>query len=150
MSDANESGPYRSVVAVCPQCATLMETRGIPKEEVNGDIVEVQVDVCPQCAGIWIDGDDGNVRTLTRTTLAAETPRMTGTEDEDARPTCPRDGVPLDLDFTQKGAVLYRCETCDGAFVSRPQAERLVRAAGGEEDFKRAIAMYKERNKPSS
>ncbi len=93
-----------------------MDTRSIPKEEVNGDAALVDIDVCP---------------------LAAETPRMTGAENEDARPTCPRDGVPLDLDFTQKGAVLYRCDTCDGAFVSRPQAEQ-------------AIAMYKERNKRSS
>jgi len=123
-----------------------MDTRRVPYEEVNGDKVLVEVDVCSQCAGLWLDADDGDVRALTRSTLEEETDSPEGTEDEEARPTCPRDESYLDLDFTVKGATLFRCETCHGTFVSRPQAERLAHTNSGEIDLGPALRMMKAKN----
>lgn len=122
-----------------------MEVRDVSYVEVNGDTIIVNVDVCPKCAGLWIDGTDGDLRTLTRSVLVEEPTALEGGEDEDARPICPRDGAWLDLDFSVKGAVVFRCETCSGAFLSRPQAERLAVSGPGDMDMSAALQRLKSR-----
>jgi Zn-finger nucleic acid-binding protein len=117
-----------------------MEMRIVPYPWVTGETIDVQVDVCSACSGIWLDGDDGNERVLVQAIMRDEGAPIEGTEDDDARPLCPRCEEPLDLDFEVKGATLLRCSGCQGAFVPRPQAERLAASDGGHVDLADALS----------
>jgi Zn-finger nucleic acid-binding protein len=134
------ASPYRNGPAVCPQCGIAMDERIVPYPFVTGEIVDVHVDVCSSCAGIWLDGDDGNEHALVQTILREEGGEVEGAENDDVRPLCPRCGTFLDLDMEVKGAVMLRCPTCQGAFVTRPQAVRLAAAAEGSVDLAEALS----------
>ena len=117
-----------------------MEMRIIPYQWVTGETVDVQVDVCSECAGIWLDGDDGNEHALVQTILREDDAALEGREDDDVRPLCPRCLVALELDFERKGAVLLRCSGCQGAFVSRPQAVRLAASEDSQVNLAEALS----------
>jgi Zn-finger nucleic acid-binding protein len=124
-----------------------MDERIVPYAWVTGETVDVHVDVCSSCAGIWLDGDDGNEHTLVQTILREEGDTVAGTENDDVRPLCPRCGTFLDLDMGVKGAVMLRCSTCQGAFVTRPQAVRLAASAEGSVDLAEVLGRAQARRK---
>src|SRR5262252_10729200 len=107
---------YREPRLVCPTCATPLEPREV------GDAV---VDLCPGCAGLWIDWFDGELVTLARKapTIVAEGSKSRGGGANE----CPRCRSKLH-DETFGGAEVHilRCGDCAGAFITRDACDRLI------------------------
>jgi Zn-finger nucleic acid-binding protein len=111
---------YREAALTCPGCADLLE----PKE-----VGEAIIDVCPTCAGIWVDWFDGELEVMVKGADAA--PRG---EDREAQGACacPRCGRALDPEvYLGSGVPILRCGECAGAFVSYASASALIKLESG-------------------
>jgi len=99
----------------CPACSTEMRTETID---------DVQLDVCPQCAGVWFDPEE------LRTLLARDPLSLTKLEDwtgasvtqKSAGPSirrCPVCQLPLERYhyLYTSSIVLHACTQCGGFFV---------------------------------
>jgi Zn-finger nucleic acid-binding protein len=111
---------YREAALTCPGCADLLE----PKE-----VGEAIIDVCPTCAGIWVDWFDGELDVMVKGADAA--PRGEDREGAGAG-TCPRCGRGLDSDtYLDSKVPILRCGECAGAFVSYASANALMKLDSG-------------------
>jgi Zn-finger nucleic acid-binding protein len=111
---------YREAALACPGCADLLE----PKE-----VGESTVDVCPRCAGIWVDWFDGELGVMVKGADAV--PRGEDREGHGAY-ACPRCGRELDDDVYLDARVpILRCGECSGAFVSHASASALSKLDTG-------------------
>jgi Zn-finger nucleic acid-binding protein len=112
---------YRDGVRTCPQCAVPMGA------QPAGD---AEVDVCPDCSGVWVDWTDGELSVVTRRMgpLPAARPEAAARGSH----SCPDCQVPLVAQEARPGgSALYRCGECGGAFL--PLATlRDVEAVGGD------------------
>lgn len=113
-------------------------------------LTEADIDVCPSCAGIWIDWFDGEIgavaRDVRRATAQAPVsgPASSMRNEVVATGGCPRcqgvqlvveryvlkhqpGGVGAKPDAQETGAELLRCEHCAGSFVSATSADVLAR-----------------------
>lgn len=111
---------YREAALACPSCGDLLEPKDV------GDSV---IDVCPTCAGIWVDWFDGELDAMVKGAEAA--PRG---EDREGRGAfaCPRCGRALDDEtYLDSGVPILRCGECSGAFVSYASATALTRSPDG-------------------
>jgi FtsH-binding integral membrane protein len=105
----------------CPKCKGYMFTR-----KRNG----VEIDLCSQCSGIWLD--EGELATL------AETKRDVPQEGQKKTPTrfkCPRCGQVLDeMLYTQGQDLLVDvCSSCSGVYLDQGELEQ-VRGLSGHVD----------------
>jgi Zn-finger nucleic acid-binding protein len=111
---------YREAALACPSCADLLEPKDV------GDSV---IDVCPTCAGIWVDWFDGELDVMVKGGKGA--PRAEPREGIGAG-ACPRCGRGLDHEvYLGSGVPILRCGECAGAFVSHASASALTRIESG-------------------
>ena len=111
---------YREAALTCPGCADLLE----PKE-----VGEAIIDVCPTCAGIWVDWFDGELEVMVKGADAA--PRGEEGEGRGAG-ACPRCERALDREvYLGSGVPILRCGECAGAFVSYASAGALIKLDSG-------------------
>ena len=111
---------YREAALACPSCADLLE----PKE-----VGESVIDVCPTCAGIWVDWFDGELDAMVKGGRSA--PRDEDREGLGAG-ACPRCGRALDAElYLDSGVPIRRCGECSGAFVSHASATALTKIESG-------------------
>lgn len=92
------------------------------------------IDICRDCAGIWIDWHDGELTDVLK--RAREGPRLP--EDEQTAspappqgstivPLCPRCRRPLHNErYREDGPAILRCGECVGAFIPRASAAALA------------------------
>src|SRR2546421_10592268 len=104
--------PTASAVA-CPKCRAYMFTR-----RRKG----VEIDLCSQCSGIWLD--DGELATL------AETKRDVPGEGQRRTPTpyaCPRCGQILQEQLYTRGSELLVdvCPGCEGVYLDQGELEQV-------------------------
>ncbi len=112
--------PYREGSLRCPACVGLLE----PRDAGSGALV----DVCPGCAGVWIDWFDGDPSTLARE-LAPLGPARDPSEGESGAP-CPRCTQRLlEEPYAGNGPRVLRCVDCAGAFVPRSSYDDLAELA---------------------
>jgi Transcription factor zinc-finger len=83
--------------------------------------IDVTVDVCEVCRGVWFDWFDGETSALAE---------HLDTETVDAPPSvvghCPRDGSALESRaYLDAGPPVHRCPTCLGLFAARAQIAAL-------------------------
>jgi Zn-finger nucleic acid-binding protein len=108
---------YRDNRLVCPACATLLDPAS-----VGGAII----DVCRDCAGIWVDWFDGELTEVARETPISSPAVAVAAGGSMACPRCQR---PLDGEgYLDTGATVLRCAECTGAFVPRAGMALLVSA----------------------
>jgi hypothetical protein len=104
---------------VCPGCSGEL----LPHELVQepGSVV----DVCRECAGIWVDWFDGDLARVARDAGAnTKPPSARGPVAKSITPSCPRCRRPLHEERYRDGAaVVLRCSECAGAFVPRASAQ---------------------------
>jgi Zn-finger nucleic acid-binding protein len=111
------SEPYREGLLRCPACAGLLE----PRDAGEGEIV----DVCPSCAGVWIDWLDGDPSTLARG-LAPLGGALAPSDGAHGAP-CPRCSHALSEErYGGAGPRVLRCVDCAGAFVPRSSYDALA------------------------
>jgi Zn-finger nucleic acid-binding protein len=83
--------------------------------------VNVAVDVCGVCRGVWFDWFDGETSALARhldTEAVTAPPSVPGG--------CPRDGSVLETrPYLDTGPPVHRCPTCLGLFAPRAQIAAL-------------------------
>jgi Zn-finger nucleic acid-binding protein len=109
---------YRESARRCPVCSALLD------EQLHGG---VHVDVCPDCAGVWIDWMDGELREV-----SAHVPRAQPRDDQGAGDrACPVCAEALRPD-RHDGLKILRCGACAGAFVTRDSIEHLRNRASDE------------------
>lgn len=118
---------YRDQALRCPGCDAWLEPQHVDASTV---------DVCPACAGLWIDWFDGELgamakgaaRTAPRSPAERATPAVGG-------PACPRCQSPLQEErYLETDAEILRCADCAGAFVARASLAALLQVeilAGG-------------------
>jgi Zn-finger nucleic acid-binding protein len=109
---------------VCIKCENALERR---------DISGVEVDVCPNCGGVWLD--HGELQQLAQRPAdlgamvnqiqfnAADQKLPRG---DDPRKPCPACGGKLGLASWQN-VTLEHCSACDGLFVDRGELENAMR-----------------------
>jgi Zn-finger nucleic acid-binding protein len=111
-------GGYRATTPSCPSCGAAMEPRPIKGSTI---------DVCPECAGVWADWFDGDLRAVIR-----QAPERHGLgAGSTSAAGCPRCRIRLD-DEPLPGSVecvIFRCSECFGAFVPRASFEAVLDAA---------------------
>jgi Zn-finger nucleic acid-binding protein len=109
------SAGYRETALSCPACKETLD----PKEV--GDAI---IDVCPGCAGIWVDWFDGDLVVMVRGAPAvpgARLPERAGSAG------CPRCHRPLAGEqYMESKAEILRCEDCAGAFVPRSSVNAIL------------------------
>jgi hypothetical protein len=110
---------YREGALRCPACVGLLEPR-----DADGTIV----DVCPACAGLWIDWFDGDPSTLARE-IAPLDPAPAPV-DAASGAACPRCNHGLvEERYAGSGPRVLRCGDCAGAFVPRASYDELAALA---------------------
>jgi Zn-finger nucleic acid-binding protein len=112
---------YREPHPLCPGCSGEL----LPHELVQdpGSVV----DVCRECAGIWVDWFDGDLTGVARDASAAEPPSERAPVAKAITPSCPRCRRPLHEErYRDGGAVILRCSECAGAFVPRASAQAIA------------------------
>jgi Transcription factor zinc-finger len=108
------SSGYRETALACPVCASMLDPRSV------GDAV---VDVCPGCAGVWVDWFDGELVLMVKGAAGVTPVGPSGRGDW----ACPRCARPLTREgYLDTGAIILRCAECSGAFVPRVAADRLA------------------------
>jgi hypothetical protein len=109
--------PYREGTLRCPGCEALLESRPLG----DGTIV----DVCPACAGLWLDWFDGDPSTLARKVAPLGDAREPSEGAEGAP--CPRCTQALTEEaYASAGPRVLRCLDCSGAFVPRSSFDALA------------------------
>ncbi len=106
---------YRAGLLRCPACGEGLEPVAHGAETV---------DVCPACAGVWVDWFDGAIAEVSR---AVESHRPAGSSRPLPQHTCPRCTAPLIHELSggdaAQGALgepwVERCGECGGAFVPK-------------------------------
>lgn len=128
------SAAYRAAALPCPACVALLEPTTVG---------EAVIDVCPACAGIWVDWFDGDLAEMARASDAAPTRAIAPR----GAPTCPRCQLGLDEELhaglrsedgervTGGGAVILRCAECAGAFVPGASVRLLASAPPSADDL---------------
>ncbi len=122
---------YRDTVLTCPGCAETLDPKNV------GDAV---IDVCPACAGIWVDWFDGELPAMVR-----GAPSIPGARapDRPGRGECPRCHRLLDAErYLESRAEILRCADCAGAFVPRVSA-RVVAGLSSRESQPPADALQR-------
>ena len=120
---------YKGRDVRCPGCAEAMSVERVGE----GD-----VDVCAACGGVWLDWFDGEPREMvTRVVEGGVVGRPSAPDalraEARAIGACPRCGTQLVSErYATADAVLLRCESCAGSFVSRTAAEALAALAPEE------------------
>jgi Zn-finger nucleic acid-binding protein len=85
--------------------------------------VDIAVDVCVACRGVWFDWFDGET-----SALATRLDTDASTAPSSVAGPCPRDGTPLEPHpYLDVGPLVQRCPTCLGLFAPRSQIGALQR-----------------------
>ncbi|NUQ77906.1 MAG: zf-TFIIB domain-containing protein [Polyangiaceae bacterium] len=111
---------YREPHPLCPTCSGEL----LPHELAHdpGSVV----DVCRECAGIWVDWFDGDLTGVARD-VAEGPPSSKRATGATITPSCPRCRRPLHEERYRDGsATILRCSECAGAFVPRASAEAIA------------------------
>jgi Zn-finger nucleic acid-binding protein len=118
---------YRAGLLRCPACGEGLEP------VAHGDET---VDVCPACAGVWVDWFDGAIHDVAR---AVGSHRPRGVSSPAPHHTCPRCTVTLvhELAVAVAGSGLEqpwveRCGDCGGAFVPKASVGLFATTAAPE------------------
>ncbi|MEO7329857.1 MAG: zf-TFIIB domain-containing protein [Minicystis sp.] len=97
---------YRDGALPCPGCAELL---------VPTSAGESVIDLCPACAGVWVDWDDGELTSMIK---SAPSPRPPARPVAGGSFSCPRCRAPLVNErYGTSEAEILRCSECIGAFV---------------------------------
>lgn len=107
---------YRTSQAMCPGCGTLMTARLAGPAEI---------DVCPQCLGIWVDWFDGALAKVAHDASFEGGLLEIGTPSVGGNSICPRCTRKLHMEVLHK-TYLQRCGECAGTFVPRVAFDELV------------------------
>lgn len=108
---------YRDQALRCPGCDTWLEPQHVDASTV---------DICPACAGIWIDWFDGELGAMARGTARRAAPTSTG-EPSAGAAACPHCRSPLQQErYLDTDAEILRCTDCAGAFVARASLAALL------------------------
>ena len=97
---------------MCPGCGTLMTAR------LAG---HAEIDVCPQCLGIWVDWFDGELAKVAHDAAPLEI----GSPSVGGNSICPRCTRKLHMEVLHK-TYLQRCGECAGTFVPRVAFDELL------------------------
>ncbi|MFO0595832.1 MAG: zf-TFIIB domain-containing protein [Myxococcaceae bacterium] len=103
-----------SRVRDCPDCNTRMQPFWLPAKKPG---LEVELDRCGDCGGVWFDGgelQEACGRTVTE--AEAETDRI-----------CPECDVPLLEGQLAGGVEVETCGECDGTFLEARDLDALVK-----------------------
>jgi Zn-finger nucleic acid-binding protein len=116
---------YRAAARPCPLCTGMLEERAMQASAV---------DVCTDCAGVWIDWFDGEISAVARNV----TPRRARSSPAPATPgrarSCPCCNRGLDAEpFRDLGPEILRCPDCAGVFIPPGSLAEIV-AMGPPED----------------
>jgi Zn-finger nucleic acid-binding protein len=112
---------YREPHPRCPACSGELLPRELAQDPAS------VVDVCRDCAGIWVDWFDGELTGIARDTGAAKAPPPSAPAGKTLTPSCPRCRRPLHEERYRDGApVILRCGECAGAFVPRASAQAIA------------------------
>ncbi len=108
---------YREAALPCPGCGALMEPH---------DVSDSVIDVCPACAGIWVDWFDGDLAQMVR---GAPLARSASAAEARGEQGCPRCRRPLAAErYLGTRAEVLRCADCAGAFVPRDATQAIATA----------------------
>ncbi len=122
---------YREAHPHCPACSGELLPHELSQEPAS------VVDVCRECAGIWVDWFDGELTGIARDAGGARPAPESARPGKAITPSCPRCRRPLHEERYRDGAaVLLRCGECAGAFVPRASAKAIASLsvdAGGED-----------------
>lgn len=100
------SKAYRDGSLPCPGCSELLVATS-----AGGAVI----DLCPGCAGVWVDWDDGELSEMIKSAPEARTPARSSAAGSS---TCPRCRAPLTRErYGTSEAEILRCAECIGAFV---------------------------------
>src|SRR5262249_35620894 len=109
------SAGYRETALTCPGCRETLDPREV------GDAI---IDVCPACAGIWVDWFDGDLVAMVRGAPGVPDARLPEREGSSA---CPRCKAPLAMErYLESSAEILRWADCAGAFVPRSSVNAIV------------------------
>ncbi|UQA56672.1 zf-TFIIB domain-containing protein [Polyangium aurulentum] len=116
---------YRAAALPCPLCAGMLEERATQASAV---------DVCTDCAGVWIDWFDGEISAVARNVTPERTRTPPAPAPSARARSCPRCNRGLDAEpFRDQGPQILRCPDCAGVFIP-PGALAEVVAMGPPED----------------
>jgi Zn-finger nucleic acid-binding protein len=108
---------YRETALACPDCGEVLAPQLVD---------EATIDVCPGCAGVWVDWFDGDLGAMVR---GAPTAARGAAPAQVGNAACPRCTLPLTAERWQESrAHILRCGGCAGAFVPRDAAEVIAAA----------------------
>ena len=96
---------YRQAQRACPTCGVPLD------EQLHGG---VHVDVCSECAGVWIDWMDGELENVGAKIPLPSRPTSTSSGGDGGCPLC---ATKLDTDSIGNVSIA-RCGSCAGAWVS--------------------------------
>jgi Zn-finger nucleic acid-binding protein len=85
---------------------------------------DAEIDMCPQCHGIWVDWFDGNLVRVARDAAPIEP----GAHASGGSHACPRCHRRLHTE-SFRGARVRRCAECAGTFVERKAFDDLIALA---------------------
>lgn len=112
---------YREAQRCCPGC-------GVPLAERMFE--GVHVDVCPDCAGAWIDWMDGELASVAQ---KLDIPKV-GQAGAAGDPCCPICSGALAAQAVLQGVEVLRCGSCAGAFLTRDAIVRLQQPTDAHHD----------------
>lgn len=111
---------YREAQRSCPTC-------GVPLvEQLHGG---VHVDVCNDCAGVWIDWMDGELEHVGAKVPLPSRATAAGSGGDGGCPLC---ATPLEADAIGEVSIA-RCGSCAGAWIAHPSLVAL-RAGISDDD----------------
>lgn len=88
---------------------------------------DAEIDICPQCSGLWVDWFDGNLVKVAHDAAPIEP----GVSVSGGPHTCPRCQQMLHAESI-RGVRVHRCQDCAGAFVERLAFDALIGLAVAE------------------
>ena len=98
---------YRSTIRCCPRCTVPMTTSPAGSAEV---------DVCPDCSGVWVDWTDGELPVVARRMGPLPAARPGSPAGTDC--SCPECQAALvEQPLSPGGPLVHRCGECGGAFL---------------------------------